>query len=110
MDQLWLWAAFNGFVLAMLAVDLFVFHREAHIVRTREAAVWSAVWVALAVLFGIGVYTIVGRDAGLEYFAGYLIEKARTRSSSPLWLAPSIPWIVTITPRKSMPVAIAIPV
>ena len=76
MDQLWLWAAFNGFVLAMLAVDLFVFHREAHIVRTREAAVWSAVWVALAVLFGIGVYTIVGRDAGLEYFAGYLIEKA----------------------------------
>ena len=74
MDQLWLWAAFNGFVLAMLAVDLFVFHREAHIVRTREAAVWSAVWVALAVLFGIGVYTIVGRDAGLEYFGGYLIE------------------------------------
>ena len=76
MDQLWVWAAFNGFVLAMLAVDLFVFHREAHVVRTREAAAWSAVWVALAILFGIGVYTIAGRDAGLEYFAGYLIEKA----------------------------------
>jgi tellurite resistance protein TerC len=72
----WLWVVFNGFVLAMLAVDLFVFHREAHEVRSREAAVWSAVWVALALLFGAGVYRFMGRDAGLEYFAGYMIEKA----------------------------------
>jgi tellurite resistance protein TerC len=67
---------FNGFVLAMLAVDLFVFHREAHEVRTKEAATWSAVWVALALLFGAGVYRFMGRDAGLEYFAGYVVEKA----------------------------------
>ncbi|HEY0875646.1 MAG TPA: TerC family protein [Vicinamibacterales bacterium] len=76
MDQLWVWVAFNAFVLAMLAIDLFVFHREAHVVRTREAAFWSAMWIALGVAFGIGVYTVLGRDAGLEYFAGYLIEKA----------------------------------
>jgi tellurite resistance protein TerC len=55
---------------------LFVFHKEAHEVGTREAATWTAVWVALALLFGAGVYTFMGREAGLEYFAGYLIEKA----------------------------------
>src|SRR5687768_14293593 len=76
MDQTWLWIGFNAFVLAMLAVDLFVFHRDAHEVATWEAATCTAVWVALALLFGAGVYTFMGRDAGLEYFAGYLIEKA----------------------------------
>ena len=76
MDQVWLWVGFNAFVLAMLAVDLFVFHREAHEVRAREAAAWSVVWVALALLFGCGVYMFMGRAAGLEYFTGYVIEKA----------------------------------
>jgi tellurite resistance protein TerC len=75
-DQLWLWIAFNAFVLAMLAVDLFVFHKEAHEVRAREAATWSLVWLTLALLFGVGVYRFMGRAAGLEYFTGYLIEKA----------------------------------
>jgi tellurite resistance protein TerC len=76
MDQLWLWIGFNVFVVAMLAVDLLVFHKEAHEVRSSEAAAWSVVWIALAVLFGVGVYSFMGRTAGLEYFAGYLIEKA----------------------------------
>jgi len=76
MDQLWLWAAFNAFVLVMLAVDLLVFHKEAHEVRSSEAAWWSVLWITLALLFGAGVYRYMGRDAGLEYFAGYLIEKA----------------------------------
>jgi tellurite resistance protein TerC len=76
MDQWWLWTGFNAFVLAMLAVDLLVFHKEAHEVRTREAATWSVVWIALALLFGVGVSHFMGREAGLEYFAGYLIEKA----------------------------------
>jgi tellurite resistance protein TerC len=75
-DQLWLWIAFNVFVLAMLALDLFVFHREAHEVRPTEAAAWSAVWVALAMLFGVGVWIFMGRETGLQYFTGYLIEKA----------------------------------
>jgi tellurite resistance protein TerC len=76
MDQYWLWIGFNAFVLAMLAVDLFVFHKEAHEVRAAEAAGWSVLWIALAVLFGAGVYRFKGPEAGLEYFAGYLIEKA----------------------------------
>jgi tellurite resistance protein TerC len=75
-DQLWLWVGFNAFVLAMLAVDLLVFHKEAHEVRAGEAAAWSVIWIALALLFGAGVYRFMGPDAGLEYFAGYLIEKA----------------------------------
>jgi tellurite resistance protein TerC len=76
MDQLWIWIGFNAFVIAMLAVDLFVFHKEAHEVRPAEAAGWSVLWIALALLFGVGVYRFRGPEAGLEYFAGYLIEKA----------------------------------
>ena len=75
-DQIWVWIGFNVFVLAMLAVDLLVFHKEAHEVTSAEAATWTVVWVALALVFGAGVYAFMGRDAGLEYFAGYLIEKA----------------------------------
>ena len=76
MDQLWIWVGFNVFVLAMLAVDLFVFHKEAHEVSLKEAAGWSIAWIALAVAFGVGMYVRMGPDAGLEYFTGYLIEKA----------------------------------
>jgi tellurite resistance protein TerC len=75
-DNVWLWVGFNLFVVAMLALDLLVFHKEAHEVRAREAVAWSIVWVTLAILFGAGVYTWMGREAGLEYFAGYVIEKA----------------------------------
>ena len=76
MDSLWGWVGFNLFVVAMLAVDLFVFHREAHEVSLKEAAAWSALWVALALLFGLGVWRFMGSASGLEYYTGYLIEKA----------------------------------
>jgi tellurite resistance protein TerC len=71
-----LWAGFVVFVLAMLALDLGVFHRNAHEVSLREAAVWSAVWVGLAALFNAGVYHGFGPQRGLEFTTGYLIEKA----------------------------------
>ena len=76
MDQIWIWVAFNAFVVAMLAVDLFVFHKDAHEVNVKEAAAWSVVWVVLALLFGAGVYVRMGPEPGLQYFTGYLIEKA----------------------------------
>lgn len=76
MDQIWLWVGFNLLVLALLAVDLFVFNREAHEIRTREAATWSAVWIALALLFNVGIYFYMGREVALQYLTGYLIEKA----------------------------------
>ena len=76
MDQIWLWIGFNAFVLAMLAIDLGVFHRSAHEVSLKEAAIWSTVWVALALGFNYGIYHFRGEQAGLEFLAGYLIEKA----------------------------------
>jgi tellurite resistance protein TerC len=70
------WVLFNLAVLAMLAVDLGVFHRTAHEVSMREAAVWSAVWVALSLLFNLGLYLWKGKEPALEFLAGYLIEKS----------------------------------
>ncbi|RIL05679.1 MAG: hypothetical protein DCC71_09550 [Proteobacteria bacterium] len=71
-----LWLGFTAFVLAMLALDLGVFHRTAHEVTIREAAVWSAVWVSLAAAFGALVHAWFGPQRGLEFATGYLIEKA----------------------------------
>jgi tellurite resistance protein TerC len=71
-----LWAGFIGFVLVMLAIDLGVFHKKAHEVSMKEAGVWSAVWVALAVIFNLGVYAWFGPQRALEFTTGYLIEKA----------------------------------
>jgi tellurite resistance protein TerC len=70
------WGAFVAFVLAMLAIDLGVFHRKAHEVSLKEAGIWSAVWVALAVVFNVGVYAWFGPQRALEFTTGYLIEKA----------------------------------
>jgi len=71
-----LWAGFIAFVLAMLAVDLGVFHRKAHVVGVREALAWSGVWVGLALLFNLGVWHWFGAERGLEFLTGYLIEKS----------------------------------
>ncbi|HEY1269587.1 MAG TPA: TerC family protein [Candidatus Binatia bacterium] len=71
-----LWIGFNLFVLAMLAVDLGVFHRKAHEVSVREALTWSGVWISLALLFNLGIYHFWGSEKALEFLAGYLIEKS----------------------------------
>ena len=73
---LWAWGATLGVILLALALDLFVFHRQAHEVSLREAAWASLGWVALGVTFGVMVWVWGGTGAGEEYFAGYLIEKA----------------------------------
>jgi tellurite resistance protein TerC len=74
--SLWLWAGFNLFVLGMLAVDLGIFHRQAHAVSMREAGIWSAVWIALALVFNLGVWKFLGPQPGVEFLTGYLIEKS----------------------------------
>jgi TerC family integral membrane protein len=71
-----LWLQFNLFVLVALALDLSVFHRRPHKIELREALVWSVVWIGLSVLFGIGILRYSGHQAALEFFTGYLIEKA----------------------------------
>jgi tellurite resistance protein TerC len=63
-------------VLFLLSLDLGIFHRHAHAVSFREASFWSIVWVVLSLSFGTWIYQTFGRQYGLEFFAGYLIEYA----------------------------------
>ncbi|HSF39728.1 MAG TPA: TerC family protein [Thermoanaerobaculia bacterium] len=74
--SLWLWAGFNLFILAMLALDLGVFHRKSHVVSIREATTWSLVWVALAMVFNAGLWYFRGSEPAIQFFTGYLIEKS----------------------------------
>ena len=73
---IWMWAGFLAFVLGMLALDLGVFHRKAHKVTVKEAAVWSVVWVVLALTFNALIWKGFGAERGMEFLSGYLIEKA----------------------------------
>jgi tellurite resistance protein TerC len=70
------WALFGVVIAVMLALDLGVFHRRAHVIRGREAAIWSLIWIGLALLFNLGIYLRSGSDRGLEFFQAWLIEKA----------------------------------
>ena len=72
--MIWWWVLFTVFILAMLALDLGVFNRKAHTVGMKEALLWSAFWVSLALAFGAGVYFYYGHGKAMEFLAGYLIE------------------------------------
>ncbi|HXF96913.1 MAG TPA: TerC family protein [Gemmatimonadales bacterium] len=94
--MIWIWLGFIGFVLLMLALDVGVFHRKAHVVGVREAMAWSAVWIALGLAFSVFVYfayegrwfglgTVVdpvdgvlnsGAMATEKYLTGYIVEKS----------------------------------
>jgi tellurite resistance protein TerC len=75
-DQIMLWGGFNLFIVLMLGLDLFVFNRQAHDVKVKEALMWSGIWVTLALLFNVGIYILQGRQPALEFLTGYLIEKS----------------------------------
>lgn len=70
------WILFNAFVLLMLALDLGVFHRKIHEVTVKEALTWTFVWIALAMVFNVIIYYWRGQQQALEFFTGYLVEKA----------------------------------
>lgn len=72
--NLWLWIAFNAGVLSVLAIDLFGFQRKAHAPSAREAAIWTAVWVALSLGFNALVWHWEGQAKALEFLTGYLVE------------------------------------
>jgi tellurite resistance protein TerC len=86
MGSIWMWVGFNLFGLALLALDLGVFHRKAHAVSVREATIWSVIWITLSMLFNLGIYffwndlsptsPLSNGDAALAFFTGYLIEKS----------------------------------
>lgn len=71
---LWAWVAFISAVLGMLALDLGVFHRKAHVVKVREAAFWTSVWVTLSLSLGAVIWNWLGREKGIEYLTGYVLE------------------------------------
>jgi tellurite resistance protein TerC len=71
-----MWVGFNLFVLVMLALDLGVFHRKSEVVSVREALLWSAAWIALALAFNVGIWVWRGTDVALEFLTGYLLEKS----------------------------------
>ncbi len=81
---LWLWSAVIGAILLMLVIDL-VAHRDAHVIKVREAAAWSAAWVALGVGFGVWLWWWQGAEVGQQYFAGYLIEKSLAVDNVFVW-------------------------
>ena len=76
MNSLWGWIWFNVVVLAILALDLGVLHRRSEKVSLKEAAIWSGVWVALSLCFALAIYRNMGKESGLEFLTGYLIEYA----------------------------------
>jgi tellurite resistance protein TerC len=81
---LWVWGALLAGILAMLAVDLFM-HRDAHVIGVREAAIWSGIWVAVAVAVGGLIWWAYGAEFGLQYFAGYVIEKSLAIDNVFVW-------------------------
>lgn len=74
--NVWFWVGFIAFVLAMLALDLGVFHRKAHVVRPSEAGIWVAVWVSLALLFAAGLWYFEDGATALTFLTGYVIEES----------------------------------
>src|SRR5580692_5248540 len=72
----WAWVAFVAFVVAMLALDLFVLHRRAHEVSLKEAGIWTVVWVVIGLGFGGMLWAWAGGGTAQAYLAGYLIEKS----------------------------------
>jgi len=75
-SQFLMWIVFNAFVFLMLALDLGVFHRKDRPIKLREALIWSAAWIALALTFNVFVWFSMGPEKASEFLAGYLTEKA----------------------------------
>jgi tellurite resistance protein TerC len=74
--NIWFWVGFIAFVLAMLALDLGVFNRTPHVVGAKEASIWTAVWVGLALLFAGGLAVFETHQAALTFLTGYVIEES----------------------------------
>lgn len=71
-----LWIVFGVSVLVMLALDLSVLQRKAHVIKIKEALIWSAIWIVLALLFNLGIYFMLGSEMALRFLTSYLVEKS----------------------------------
>jgi tellurite resistance protein TerC len=74
--NIWFWVGFIAFVLAMLSLDLGVFQRKSHEVRPKEAAIWTGVWVSLALVFAAGLFHFYGARVALTFLTGYVVEES----------------------------------
>jgi tellurite resistance protein TerC len=81
----WHWLVLIGLIIVLLLVDLLVFHREAHEVNTREAAIESTIWISMGVAFSLVVLWWFGGQATGEYLSGYLIEKSLSVDNVFVW-------------------------
>jgi tellurite resistance protein TerC len=72
--SIWAWVGFAAFILLMLSIDLGLFNRKAHKTTYKEAAIWSGVWISLALIFNALVFWHLGKQKGIEFLFGYLIE------------------------------------
>lgn len=75
-DSIWFWVIFNAFILAMLALDLGLLGKQAHVIRFREAVIRTAIWVGMAFAFAVGLYWLEGSETALIFLTGYLIEES----------------------------------
>ena len=75
-ESLILWIGFTAFVLIMLFLDLFVFHKKSHEIKIKEAIIWSVVWISLALIFNYGIYLRFGQEKAMEFLTAYVIEKS----------------------------------
>jgi len=73
-SQVALWVGFNLFVVAMLAIDLGLFHRKEHAVSPKEAGVWTAVWITISLIFCAGVWRFSGTEPALQWLTAYVVE------------------------------------
>src|SRR3954469_23052064 len=81
----WAWLALVGVITVMLVADLLLVHRTAHVISIKEAAIESAVWISIGLLFGLVMIWWQGGQAGGEYYAGFLIEKSLSVDNVFVW-------------------------
>src|SRR6516162_712299 len=83
--SVWAWVALFALITGLLLLDLLVFHRKAHAVGTKEAAIESSAWIAIGLAFGGAIWALYGGHAAGEYYAGYLIEKSLSIDNVFVW-------------------------
>ena len=76
MSDTLLWSLFGFIVIILLVLDLGVFHKKANEIHMKEALIWSGIWIAVALIFNIGIYYVRGSEFALQFLAGYLLEKS----------------------------------
>jgi tellurite resistance protein TerC len=76
LNEIYMWGGFGILIFALLTLDLKVFHRDPHEVKIKEALIFSAFWIGIAIAFNVGVYFWKGKESALQFFTGYLIEES----------------------------------